>query len=255
MGLTNKEKEEIIPNIIDTRIKATIESAIVSVFQQGDVLAAIIPSIVTAVRDAVSSSVKEELAECHKELGRQGEELSNLTEKFTSLQRAHDALQAKVNDLEQYSRRNCVTITGIPEPPGEKSTDDAVLTVVNNTLGCDPPISLQDIDRCHRLGKPRSDGKPRPVIVKLCSYRCKASLMRAKSKPTSKANLSKDNIYINDNLTTGNLQLFKEARLLVKDKRLSQAWTYDGKIFVRSLNGERKMLRVSSDLDPFKSSE
>ena len=30
-----------------------------------------------------------------------------------------------------------------------------------------------DIDRMHRIGKPKNNGKPRPVIIKLVRYNCR----------------------------------------------------------------------------------
>ncbi|KAI8486039.1 hypothetical protein Bbelb_361390 [Branchiostoma belcheri] len=143
-----------------------------------------------------------------------------------------NTLQTKVNNLEQYSRRNCAIISGIPETPGERSTDNPVLSVANDTLKCDPPLNINDIDRSHRLGKPRGDGKPRPIIVKFCSYRSKAALMRAKT--SGRAALKENGIFVNENLTKANMDLLKDARSLVKMKLLNQAWSYDGKIFVKT---------------------
>ncbi|XP_035662423.1 uncharacterized protein LOC118406476 [Branchiostoma floridae] len=246
MGLTVKEKEEVIPNLIDARIKATIEAALVTALKQSDVLATIVPTIVSAVKESVRSSIQDELKKLQDQLVQQ-------ERKCTSLQEAYNNLEAKYNDLEQYSRRNCIVISGIPEPPVEEGTDNAVMELVNNKLKCDPPINNQHIDRSHRLGKPRTDGKPRPVIVKFVSYRQKSAVMRAKTKVDARDVLRKDKMYINDNLTKGNMQLLKEARSLVKSNHLNQSWSYDGKIFVKTLNGERQMIFKQADLDIFRS--
>ncbi|CAH1253640.1 Hypp1210 [Branchiostoma lanceolatum] len=255
MGLTSREKEEVIPGIIDTRIKATIEDTIVNAFQQGGVLAAIVPTIVSAVREAVVASIQAELAKYHEELHQQREEFKDLTTQYNNLKDEHSTLQAKVNNLEQYSRRNCVIISGIPESPGERSTDNAVLSVANDKLRCDPQLTINDIDRSHRLGKPRGDGKPRPIIAKFCSYRSKATIMRAKATTSGRAVLRESGIFVNDNLTKANMSLLKDARSLVKLNLLNQAWSYDGKIFIKTLKDERRLLFASVDLDIYRVSK
>ena len=58
-------------------------------------------------------------------------------------------LENKVKDSEQYSRRNCLRIFGIPETKGEK-TDDIVLKLAKEKLGVE--IDINDIDRSHRTG-------------------------------------------------------------------------------------------------------
>ncbi|CAH1272871.1 Hypp4982 [Branchiostoma lanceolatum] len=123
----------------------------------------------------------------HEELHQQREEFKDLTTQYNNLKDEHNTLQAKVDNLEQYSRRNCVIISGIPESPGERSTDNSVLSVANDKLKCDPQLTINDIDRSHRLGKPRGDGKPRPIIAKFCSYRSKATIMRAKATTSGRA--------------------------------------------------------------------
>ncbi|XP_019646052.1 PREDICTED: uncharacterized protein LOC109486636 [Branchiostoma belcheri] len=250
MGLTAREKEDVIPGIVDTRIKAIIEDSIVNAFQHGGVLAAIVPSIVSAVREAVVDSIQAELAKHYEEAHQQREELEDLKMKYTNLKSEFNTLQTKVNNLEQYSRRNCVIISGIPETPGERSTDNPVLSVANDTLKCDPPFNINDIDRSHRLGKPRGDGKPRPIIVKFCSYRSKAALMRAKT--SGRAALKENGIFVNENLTKANMDLLKDARSLVKMKLLNQAWSYDGKIFVKTPQDERRVLYTAIDLDAYR---
>ncbi|KAI8487882.1 hypothetical protein Bbelb_343300 [Branchiostoma belcheri] len=251
MGLTAKERDEVIPGIIDNRIRATIESAITTAFQQGEVLSAIIPTITSAVKDAVTVAVQAELSKLNDQLNLQQKQLQDLTTQVADLQGAYTTLQGKFNDLEQYSRRNCVIVSGIPESPGERGTDEAVLQVTNK-INCDPPLSTHDIDRSHRLGKKREDGKPRPVIVKFCSYRSKAIVMKAKSTADSRAILRKEGIFISENLTMQNRKLLYEARLLVKEKRINQAWTYDGKIFIKTIHDERRSIAKPSDLDAFR---
>ena len=59
-----------------------------------------------------------------------------------------------LDDLEQYSRRNCLILNGAKEKHGE-IVDNVVLKVLNTKL--EAGISIQDIERAHRLGKRLSE--------------------------------------------------------------------------------------------------
>ena len=86
----------------------------------------------------------------------------------------------KIDELEQYSRRNCLLVNGIKEvdPPNENLSEEtsgvstqentgiAVLLLFNEKLGVDAHI--KNIDRTHRIGrqKQRNKDAPRQIIVK-----------------------------------------------------------------------------------------
>lgn len=62
-------------------------------------------------------------------------------------------LQARsqtIEDLQQYTRRNCVIVSGVPEEKGE-NTDDKVIKLANEKM--DIPLDETDLDRSHRTGK------------------------------------------------------------------------------------------------------
>ena len=78
-----------------------------------------------------------------------------------------DLLESKVDKTEQYSPRNCLRLSGINETDA-KSIDNKVMEIAN-ALGAD--ISLEEIDRSHRLGKQKDSGRPWDIIIKFTSYR------------------------------------------------------------------------------------
>ena len=83
------------------------------------------------------------------------------------LNEAVSKLQEDVDDLEQYSRRNCLLVHGLKEEDGENTTNK-VLKVFKDKLGLSTKSS--EITRSHRLGKKKSD-KTRPIIAKFISYK------------------------------------------------------------------------------------
>ena len=82
--------------------------------------------------------------------------------------------------LEQYTRRNSVRISGIPEELSE-NTDGIVLKLAEKL---DVPITSADIDRCHRVGKPDNRGRTaattkmrhRDINVKFATYNARHRL-------------------------------------------------------------------------------
>ena len=62
---------------------------------------------------------------------------------------------------EQYSRRDCLLLYGIPENKNEK-TDDLCFAIINEHL--ELSITEADIERTHRTEKSR------PIIVKFVRY-------------------------------------------------------------------------------------
>ena len=89
-------------------------------------------------------------------------------------------LEHRVTELEQYSRIKSLKIEGIPEI-NDEDTFETVLDVCQN-LKLDPPMELNDIDNCHRVGRAPTNGRPRAIIVKLSSYRARRCLYDARTK-------------------------------------------------------------------------
>ena len=58
-------------------------------------------------------------------------------------------ISTHLDDLEQYSRRNCFILNGAEEKHDE-IVDDVILKVLSTKL--EAGISIQDIEKTHRLG-------------------------------------------------------------------------------------------------------
>ena len=105
----------------------------------------------------------------HKALKHEVENLKRLNERLSN-----DVRNAgkQMDELEQYSRQNCLIFTGIKEDsdPDEiiLNTDEIILNICNHKLGID--ITSACLDRTHRLGRRNSlkssEPKPRPIIAK-----------------------------------------------------------------------------------------
>ena len=61
-------------------------------------------------------------------------------------------LSYDIDDLEQYWRRNCLVFHGVNES-NDESTSEVLIETFSEELGVQ--IKDDDIDRSHRMGKPR----------------------------------------------------------------------------------------------------
>ena len=97
--------------------------------------------------------------------------------------------EEQIDEMEQYSRRNCLVFMGINESR-DKNADDLIMETCNTNLGVD--LVVEDIERSRGVG-PNSlqdvtaDGnslgkrlKSRPIIVKFLSYRKRHEVFCAK---------------------------------------------------------------------------
>ena len=65
-----------------------------------------------------------------------------------------------MDDLEQYSRQNCLVLHGVNESNNE-NTNEIIISHYNFSEELGVEIKEDDLDRSHRLGKPkRKDNKP-----------------------------------------------------------------------------------------------
>lgn len=218
------------------------------------------PQVTQIVQDSFRSQVSELINSIVQGVlaGLQSK-VDSLESKVDSLETENAELKVKVEKLEtalesseQYSRRNCLKVTGVPENI-ECSTDEYVC---NLARAIDVDISVDNIDRSHRLGKLPSvaehRAKPRDIIVKFVSYRTRANFYKARVLTKSRGYKG---VFINEHLTKSRGKLLYEARRRVKSKQLKSAWSIDGTVMVKlndadpDINFDGTVLRVSSEGD------
>ena len=201
------------------------------------------------VTDLINSIVQGVLAGLQTKVG-------VLETENAALKNKVDKLEASLESAEQYSRRNCLKISGVPENI-DKSTDEYVCELAR---AIDVDIRVEDIDRSHRLGRPSSaaeqSGRPRDIIVKFVSYRARAKFYKARVLTKSKGYRG---VFINEHLTRSRGALLYEARRRVKSRQLKSAWSMDGAIMVKlndanpdiNFDGTVKRITSESDLPPY----
>ena len=152
--------------------------------------------------------------------------IKDLKEEVTYLRGKVDDITAGTDKQEHYSRRNCLLIHDLPESKNE-NTDLLAMEVIESKM--DIKITNNDIGRTHRIGKPKSNGKPRPLIIKFvrCNDRKKVF--------SSKKLLKHSGVSTTESLTAFRIKKLTNAR---ETLRFRNVWTVDGRIFY-SENGSQ----------------
>ncbi|RXN21014.1 putative transposase element L1Md-A101/L1Md-A102/L1Md-A2 [Labeo rohita] len=153
-----------------------------------------IRSEVAALSTEILSELKSSISAVKTSLQVQKEKLKDIEESLTdvdgrvasletmcaTLSKDNERMRAKLDDLENHSRRNNVRIIGIPEQSeGTHPTtfmEELLLEVFGKESFAKPPV----VDRAHRslAPPPRPHQAPRPFIVQLHHYQTRELILR-----------------------------------------------------------------------------
>lgn len=213
-GARTRSKSKSLEYDIAVGVKDEVES-----FLKSEVFKEIVQS---AVREAVNVCIERHVQPLSKMVASLEETVAKLEEVAR--------LAIKANDNEQYSRRHNIRVSGFPEEKGEDCTDK-IIKLFHEHLA-ESYITSEVIDRAHRVGKSRTDGKSRAIIVRFKSHRDKVWLMKARKE------LKGTPYFINDDLTRVNQKIYYTARTGCLN--VSSVWTTGGRIFVKRQSDDKK---------------
>ena len=186
------------------------------------------------------------------------QELRQLKEEVAAQKLLISQQEERLADLEQYSRRNCLNFTGIPENADENTVQLAM------DLGKMANVKLDknDIDRAHRIGTPKTvtadqpRPPPRPLVVKFVSYQKREAVWFGrrdlrKAKPPRTSSLpeaSVKDVYVQENLTRRNQDIMYQARQLRRAGKLWATWS-DGCVLKAKKTQQSPTVRLRSKAD------
>ena len=170
------------------------------------------------------------------------------------LQQKVESMEEQCDQLEQYSRRPNLRLSGVPETGEGEDTTAKVMAVVNGKLGLTPSLQPHHIERSHRAGKRLDDGyrgrtRSRPIIIRFVSERTRDAVYRARTalKEHNHQHCD-DQLYINDDLTTRRAKMAYDTRTMKKDKKIMDCWTSYGKVLIKDLASKVIEMKSPSDL-------
>ena len=129
-----------------------------------------------------------------------------MKEDVSALRLQNTMLLQKMNNLEDYSRRENVTINGIPEKRGENC-----FVICQDLLRQCFGMGRVEIVRAHRLGNPNE--QRRPIIMRFAHFEDKMRVMQ------SRAALRGTNVYIDDHYSNETLRQRQSMYPLLKEMK------------------------------------
>lgn len=157
-------------------------------------------------------------------------ELQTVKSENEMLKKRIDDMETLVNKREQTERKNNIIISGIGRQPGN---DKDIVRKMGDAL----KVKVDDdmIDCCYRI----KNNDNAPLLVKFRHTQIKQDLLRKiremKGLKTDECGMEgpTKNIYINEDLTPYNQRIFKEARELVKQRKIKKTFCVRGVIYIQ----------------------
>jgi hypothetical protein len=184
---------------------------------------------------------------------RQQELLDQLKNENRLLHNKIADLANKLEESEQYSRRNVLEIYGVPERREEDVTK--IVQDIGDSLGV--KLDTGAIDCCHRLKK-RINRPTSGIIVRFVRRSDAAGMLEARRKVGSlsskKLGFQEDSpIFVNQSLTESRRKIFARARALKRSGGLKHLWIDPvGRIKARKVDGGQVfVLNSESDFEKF----
>jgi len=212
----------------------------------GKVIQASLEEVLSKKLETLSKAVEA----LQKELGSKNDQVQTLMKQNSQLKSRLQDQSQHIEKLEIYNRQDNLIIQGLPlsyahaaassadgsADNQQEATEHSSDTEVEFIKFCDKQLGVKlqpnDISICHRLRKSPKQNSP-PVIVRFTNRKARAAVLSARKKLRNAATP----MFINEHLTRPVATLFAAARKLAKNKRISQAWTKNGQLFIKELNG------------------
>lgn len=176
-------------------------------------------------------------------------------------------IKDEINNLEQYIRRDCIEIRGIPNQGSEsvRKTNEIVQRI-GEKIGVQ--VDDRDISISHRLPRRKrpsgyhlrsssqsNSTESDPIIVKFSNRTVRDEFYhgRRSLRDITTSDLgfpARNKIFIVESLTQRNKEIFNGCLGVKRDKRFKFLWTNMGKIYLRrDENSPRILVQSLNDLD------
>lgn len=149
--------------------------------------------------------------------------------------------ESRIDQLERQVRMNEVVISGVPYVENEKVID--IVTLISRTIKFS---GGQDaIESCFRLPAYNNRRRSSPsIIVRFWGADAKVDFIKcyfssSKLCTTMLGHSAPSRIYVNENLTKRNFEIFCQARDLKKNGKIVRFSTQRGRVVVKLLGSER----------------
>ena len=259
-------KDQIMSVMLDPDVMKSIVTSVSKVLEN-----MLLPLSKSIEKQTTSiTNLTEQLTKQNQEVEALKSENKRLTNRVTLLEEKIielETLPEKLDSLEQYSRRSSIRFVNVnknyqlasnkqiataspvsnidtsPDAKDQNSRnskvtyDEIIVDICNNKIGVEPPITEDDISRCHPIGQEK-DGK----LQLLCKFRNEKIKHRVFSQKRKLKNKTSDNfkVFLTEDLTPKRRRMISALNDARKDGVIFTYWTSDGRIFFKKTETSSK---------------
>ena len=192
----------------------------------------------------------KKLSEVNK---KQREDINTINKNSADLEKQSNSDSVKIDNIEQYERRQNLEFIGIPENDKEDVVD--IVIKVSKALGVD--LEKKDISTAHRLSAKRNNtgedkkNEPAAVIARFVSRDVRNSIFKRRSNARKLSEFpitGMEKLYVNENLTKRRKRLLWKTKQSAKEAGYQYIWTWNGKIFARE-NETTSAIMINTEFD------
>ena len=186
---------------------------------------------------ATASEISADMDDIRKRLLYLEKRVQDLENELVTVRHVNNILNREVDQLQQYQRRSCIVIDGInteKEESIDRITKKARNVLIHN-LKLDEKEVDSEMDKVHRVGKPK-DGK-QATILKFKSHSFRAKVYEKRKSIKNKK------LKVRVSLTKKRSDLIKYAYSITEDKSLNLKFLF-GDISTHGLNERKNCLRM-----------
>lgn len=241
-------EDAIIHNVKTTMLKMNVKEKLRTSDPEGtiaEVLQEVLTECILDLLPVMMKALKQNIKKIGRKLQTAPEETPAATQPATRPQPAAREPEtnaiARVENLEQYGRRDCIRIHGL----GEREREDTNQLVIETARALGVEVKTSDISVSHRLSSfaARRRSEPRPVIVKFTRRDIKHAMM--KNKQQLKRSTHHYNVYIQEDMTRERARAAYELR-----QDGFQVTSEDGRLQVSKQGRVECVINSLAELEP-----
>lgn len=151
------------------------------------------------------------------------ESIQSIEEQCHATNIKSEKIETSIDDIQQDLLKRNLKIIGINE---DDENDDAE-SISKLVKELNVEMDKSEILQTYRLGKNKSGGKPRDLVVEFKNLKLREEIYK------KRRGLIHKNIYVNEHLTAIRSKLYFETRQLRKKKIIHSTWTQNGNVLIQ----------------------
>ena len=204
----------------------------------------VINAIAEKVAEAIAEKFEKRISLCEHDLRIKGTQMKEIETKLARM-------EVYIDQLEQYSRRTSVRISGVKEPDVGEDLTVVITNILGNNNPDMPRFTMTDVNRAHRVGQrkrqdshPDQPQHPRQILVQFKDYDGKLNAMRARKRIRE----TMPHVFIHEDLTQFRAALLYKARQAKRQHDIVDCWSFDGRIVIKDANNKIHTIKDANEL-------